>query len=326
MGKLHIAVIGAGISGLACGRALSEAGAGVVVFEKSRSLGGRLATRRWEGKVVDHGPPWFSGVPPALRDLCQGDLRRVAAPVLDLRRGQALPEPQGGRWYLPEGNNRLGKLLAQGLEVRQEMLVESLERMENGSWLVAGEAFACVVLTAPWPQTHRLLAPIGTGVTRDAAEAVYRRTLTAFFEYDRIPPAAAVAWSGMVHEENPSGLERSICENHKMGRVPDGRTVIVAHGTADFSAEHFEAEPKSWAARLECEVREAWGLNQPARAQFTHRWGYSMVDEPLGKMPDLPEGIFLAGDAVSGSAVGAVYNSGVAAAAEVLAGRRRTSA
>ena len=43
-----VAVIGAGIAGAACARALTLAGHSVRVFDKSRGPGGRLATRRVE--------------------------------------------------------------------------------------------------------------------------------------------------------------------------------------------------------------------------------------------------------------------------------------
>jgi predicted NAD/FAD-dependent oxidoreductase len=45
----HVAVIGAGIAGLACATTLARAGIGVTLFEKSRRPGGRVATRRVEG-------------------------------------------------------------------------------------------------------------------------------------------------------------------------------------------------------------------------------------------------------------------------------------
>ncbi|MEH2425805.1 MAG: FAD-dependent oxidoreductase [Nostoc sp.] len=52
-----IAVIGAGIAGLVCAQQLSLAGYSVLVVEKSRSLGGRLATRRLHGTCLggSHG-------------------------------------------------------------------------------------------------------------------------------------------------------------------------------------------------------------------------------------------------------------------------------
>ncbi len=50
-----IAVIGARIADLVYAQQLSQAGYSVVVVEKSRGLGGRLATRRLHGTLVDHG-------------------------------------------------------------------------------------------------------------------------------------------------------------------------------------------------------------------------------------------------------------------------------
>ena len=50
-----IAVIGAGIAGLVCAQQLSQAGYSVLVVEKSRGLGGRLATRRLHGTWANHG-------------------------------------------------------------------------------------------------------------------------------------------------------------------------------------------------------------------------------------------------------------------------------
>ena len=42
----RVAIIGAGISGLACARQLVKSGVSVVVFDKGRGIGGRVATRR----------------------------------------------------------------------------------------------------------------------------------------------------------------------------------------------------------------------------------------------------------------------------------------
>ena len=57
----RVAVIGAGISGLILARTLADAGVAVTVFEKSRGVGGRMATRRTQdGLRFDHGAQYFT--------------------------------------------------------------------------------------------------------------------------------------------------------------------------------------------------------------------------------------------------------------------------
>jgi renalase len=54
--RQKIAIIGAGIAGLACARRLSDAGLNLVVFDKGRKAGGRTATRCVAGGIqFDHG-------------------------------------------------------------------------------------------------------------------------------------------------------------------------------------------------------------------------------------------------------------------------------
>ncbi|MBI4836503.1 MAG: FAD-dependent oxidoreductase [Candidatus Abawacabacteria bacterium] len=53
--KKRIAVIGAGIAGLACAYELQKAGADVVVYEKNSQVGGRMSSRTKDGFVFDLG-------------------------------------------------------------------------------------------------------------------------------------------------------------------------------------------------------------------------------------------------------------------------------
>jgi renalase len=58
--RRRIAVVGAGIAGIACARTLAQAGHRVTVFEKSREAGGRMATRDSEFGGFDHGTQYFT--------------------------------------------------------------------------------------------------------------------------------------------------------------------------------------------------------------------------------------------------------------------------
>ena len=55
-----VAVIGAGMCGISCASYLQKNGFGVTVFEKSRGIGGRMASRRINEQVsVDHGAQYI---------------------------------------------------------------------------------------------------------------------------------------------------------------------------------------------------------------------------------------------------------------------------
>ncbi|MDD5480019.1 FAD-dependent oxidoreductase, partial [Rhodoferax sp.] len=56
----HFAIIGAGMAGISCARALVQAGQRVTLFEKSRGLGGRMATRDSAFGSFDHGAQYFT--------------------------------------------------------------------------------------------------------------------------------------------------------------------------------------------------------------------------------------------------------------------------
>ena len=58
---LRVAVVGAGVAGAACARALMDAGHDVVVFDKGRGPGGRCSTRQAsDERRFDHGAQFFT--------------------------------------------------------------------------------------------------------------------------------------------------------------------------------------------------------------------------------------------------------------------------
>lgn len=67
----NVAVIGAGMAGLVCAQQLAMAGYTVVVVEKSRGLGGRVATRRLHGTCADHGLRYLEPQGQLLQQLVQ---------------------------------------------------------------------------------------------------------------------------------------------------------------------------------------------------------------------------------------------------------------
>lgn len=59
-----IAIIGAGVSGLIVANE-------VTIFDKSRGIGGRMATRRVDNYHFDHGAQFFTAKSEEFKELCQ---------------------------------------------------------------------------------------------------------------------------------------------------------------------------------------------------------------------------------------------------------------
>jgi len=57
---MHIAVVGAGLSGLTAARQLQSQGHHVTVYEKSAGVSGRMSTRQTELGGFDHGAQYFT--------------------------------------------------------------------------------------------------------------------------------------------------------------------------------------------------------------------------------------------------------------------------
>lgn len=289
------------------------------VFEKSRSLSGRCATRLWQGHVVDHGAQYFTARNPEFRQdlhrLFPQALRTLEAPIFAAN-GREVPAENSERWYHLSGNSRLGNALladAPGVQLEKEHTLQHLRR-HGSRWELhfaegpVSEADV-VVLSLPAPQAARLL-----DFPREASR-LFVPCLTAFFLLEG-------EWPGNTREAYaryyPDGLGElwTACENHKFGRVQGPQTVLIAQASAQWSAQHLEAEPSQWIAQLGDLAAKAWGVVPQWQATFGHRWRFARRVAELPALT-LPSGIFSTGDSRAVSRIEDVWLAGAQTAAEV---------
>ncbi len=311
MSTPRVAIVGAGLAGIGAAQTLRAAGWETVVFEKSRSFGGRCATRNWDGDVVDHGAQYFtvgsSDFARVIRANAQNAVHPIDAPLCN-HNGSSFPEKK--RYYHREGNNRLARALADGLEIRFETPVPPPHPLAHG-WEVCGEAFDHIITTAPLPQSTALF-----GLSQEVGET-YEPCLTLLARYWGEWLGRTPNRYGLAHAPG-SGLRWSACENHKIKRVQPGRTVMVLHASAEFSRRHWDAAPTEWGPLLRAELEQAWEISKAHfDSQFAHRWRYSRTARPAD-LPSFPHGVTYAGDAASESRVEAAWLAGVAAAKRLL--------
>ena len=93
MDATDVAVIGAGLAGLTCARALEESGFSVRVLERSRRVGGRIGTDVIDGFRCDRGFMWLNAGHPAIREAVDV----AALNPRTVERGVVLAHPEGYR-------------------------------------------------------------------------------------------------------------------------------------------------------------------------------------------------------------------------------------
>lgn len=303
-------IIGAGIAGLLLARRLVAAGATVVLLEKSRGVGGRMATKRLDGAVFDQGAQFFTGRDPAVAALAA---EWAAAGLVRDWGGAEHP-----RYVSPAGMTAVPKHLAEGLDIRREHKALAVRRTAEG-WVVELEnrpplAAARLVLTAPVPQALALLAagavPLPPPLAAELATLDYHPCLALLLALDgpaAVPPGGVAPAAGPV---------RWLADNTAKGVAPGPGSALTVHTTPEFAQAHYQASETEVLALLGPALAPWLGGARP-RTVALHRWRYSEPRQtfrsPCLWLPEWQLG--LAGDAFGGPKVGGAILSGLALAA-----------
>ena len=328
-----VLIIGAGLSGLMAARKLSARGLSVMLVDKGRSVGGRLATRRIGEGLADHGAQFFT--------VRSSDFQRevdqwLANNVVYVWSNgfsdgiRSVEQFDGHPRYASKGGmNALAKYLAQQTGPRttfyNDVKISSLSESADG-WIAHdnnGVAFMAkgLLMTAPVPQSLELL-----GKTREKLIAPDRKAL------ERIQYAPCVAGifrvDGEVNLPDPGALQRPdailswIADNQRKGISPHER-VITVHAAGSISQnlwdqaeaealifiqQEFEGYLADGASIVEAELKR-WRYSQPI---VLHSERYLMAHGLLS--------LAFAGDGFGEARIEGAFLSG-SAAGEALAAR-----
>lgn len=151
-------VVGAGMSGAACARALQHAGLSVTVRERGRAPGGRLAAPMLHGRRVDLGAAYFTVVDHDFGKVVgdwhdAGLVRKWTDTLAALSTDERTDKTGPMRWAAPDGLRSLVRDLLAALDVEFETELTSVADVEP--------EYAAVVLAMPDPQARRLLDGVG---------------------------------------------------------------------------------------------------------------------------------------------------------------------
>jgi renalase len=163
----EVAIIGAGVAGLSAARYLHDNGIPVVVFDKARRPGGRLATSQFHDRQFDHGAQYLR--PHSRRTAVLFSKWRKAG-LIKVWPALAYELPQRKKvdttsWHVATpSQNALASHLADGLNVCCKFTALAISG-EKGCWSVIGQKsqsagpFAAVFVACPSAEAVELLGP-----------------------------------------------------------------------------------------------------------------------------------------------------------------------
>ncbi|MPT51728.1 MULTISPECIES: FAD-dependent oxidoreductase [Delftia] len=342
-----VAVIGAGMAGLACAQLLAEAGCRVDIFEKSRGPSGRMSTRRaqdlqgaWQ---CDHGAPSFAAQDPEfVQEVRQWEQHGVVAAwrprAVCLQGTDAVPAEAGlDRWVgVPRMTSpaaflvqRLGQ---QGHGVRLH-LQATVQHLQHGParWTVhcaeqgqMGPEYCALVLAVPAPQAAALLEPVSPYAAALAASARMQPCWVAMLRTDAPLP---LDWDAAEITDGPlCWVARDSAKPGRQGQQgQQGQQTWVLHASARWSQDHIESDAESVARQLLQAFEALAGSlsdSLPGGLRVTaHRWRYALPAPHLVNRYwwDAPAGLGLCGDWMCGAGVEGAWLSGRALARRALA-------
>jgi hypothetical protein len=322
----RVAVIGAGISGLFCGRTLVDQGCDVIVFEKSRGAGGRMATRRADAGVqFDHGAQYFTVKDERFARYVRswqedGLVARWEGRFATLCRG-TLGEPRGtiDRYVATPGMNALCKHLAAELTIKTQVRVGRLTKTQRGWQLHDDQGvdlgeFDAVVVSTPAPQAAELLLPVSP-LGQQAASVTMDACWAAMIAFSSPLP---IRCDGAFVDDSP--LAWIARDSSKPGRKNQPESWVL-HASRDWTRTHLEADAADVLTQLLTAFWEATSLPpaEPITAS-AHRWRYALADEPHTQrcLFDAASRLVACGDWCSGPRVEGAFLSGMAAAGALL--------
>lgn len=325
-----IAIIGAGMAGLACATRLKAAGRAVQVFDKGRGPGGRMAARRVEiaGETVrfDHGAQYFTARDAGFRAAvtaweAQGAVARWAAasksaedPAFVGTPGmngpiKAMADAAGGVMW----NTRIERVMPDGIGDGEDKgwrlsNTEGADFTANIVLVAIPAEQACELLTDPAPHFAEVAASV-TSQPCWAVMAAFAQGLPIKSDTLRAP-GERISWAA----RNSAKPERSGAS----GNNPD---CWMIHASPDRSREVLDLSKEEAADILLADFFAQTGTAPVAPIHLSaHRWLYaqptSLVGDPARY--DAETRIGIAGDYLHSPRVEGAWISGTMLADLVL--------
>lgn len=333
----NIAVIGAGIAGLACARTLMQAGHEVTVLDKNGTPGGRVASCDSPFGTFDHGAQYFTvrdprfqkaldTAPRAFKPWSANAVRvldphgRVAEAALPAREPHFVGVPGmnalPAQWAAPlaaagrlELQTRVTGIERDALDARRWQLQTS----GAGDSVHVYPGFDAVLLAMPHALAGGLLAPAAPRLAKEIEPVEVAPCWTMMLSFPQaVQPTLThlgPQWNAALSTHHRiAWLAR---ESSKPGRGPVERWTVQA--SAAWSQEHMGDDEDRVHGKMLKAFAEITGIYaEPAHVQM-HRWRWAKTQKPLGRshLWDAKSGIGVCGDWCLGHRIEDAFVSGL---------------
>ncbi len=324
---LDVAIIGAGLAGLTCASELQNKGLTVELFDKSRGVGGRLATRRLHNTRADHGLASWSvqGVHTAAltTKLQQAQLLKSwtithidSEHSLDCNSSHLTDKV----YVSTQGITVIAKYLSQNLSVHRCHRLIAIQA-EQDYWQLHFEQGKTVktnalILAIPFPQALPLLqAFIPEKCLPVLTQLDYSPALSLMLGYESLSDLN-LSWQELQLTQHPV-LHRVIYDGCK--RSPPTPSLVI-QTNASFASQYLDSTNLDQAVQIVLkQIRSSFNLPE-AQWWQVHRWRYAQPKTVLGQ-PCLNLGrqrpLIACGDWCLGKGIEGAIASGFAAAREL---------
>ncbi|MDA0902599.1 MAG: FAD-dependent oxidoreductase [Proteobacteria bacterium] len=280
--KRKIAIIGAGLAGLSAAKKLAQSNE-VVIFDKSRGIGGRMTTRRvGEEYSFDHGAQFFTAKSDKFKELCQKALEAGIIDVWQCRFAEIDGTKIARKWQFDQHHphyvaqpqmNSLCKWLAQDLDVRLKHEINHIT-FNDGKWSLKTTQneqfrdFDDLIIAIPSHQCLKLL-PQGFKhfqIVENIKMQGCFSLMLGFKEALNLDFDAA-----LVKNSNISWIS---CNSSKPNR-PKGFTILV-NSSNEWAQKHLEEDLKLVKSKLIEDLGKIINFDEgQIRHSNIHRWRYA---------------------------------------------------
>jgi len=326
LSMFDLIILGSGVAGLAAAQCAQNYGKTVLLVDKGRRLGGRVATRRKDGFVFNHGTQFVTATGAAFASLL-GHARRFGC----LTDWQVSPN-KTVQIGLPTMRD-LPQFIAKGLDIHQQTEITSIARHgEAISFFDKDGLVACghqAIITAPSPQSARLLAAPYPELAATASLASYEPCWTIMLGLendDGITP--------MPLRDETAGIQFAALEtsrqNHQRVAAEQIRPALTIQASGAWSQQHLETDPQDVIDSLTAIWQDITGHRLGTIVDATaHRWRYAKVSmaapETAARLSN-DQKLALAGDWLGGPRVEQAFDSGQQAFYALKASRETSNA